>query len=62
MDTKRPEPACAAGYSDSFMMGKGKKDVFLSAKSGMKKAEGEDESVSSFQSSFVSRWCQIKSM
>lgn len=37
-------------------------DVFLSAKSGVETAEGEDESASGIQSSLVSRWERSKSV
>lgn len=60
-DTKRPEPAFTAGYWTSLMMGE-EKVVFLSAKSGVKMAKGEDESASRVQTSFVSRWWKIKGM
>lgn len=61
IDTKRSEPAYAAGCWASFVMGK-QKDSIPSAKSGLEMAEGEDESTWSIQSSFVSRWWQIKAL
>lgn len=61
MDTKLPEPDCATGNGTCFVMGK-ERDVFLSAKSRMKMAEGEDEIAWRIQSPFASRWWRSKAM